>query len=573
MGGTMSDAILLLSTLYPPESYLWIGERYDEGIMGSTIRTVKEWIDHFRNGGKSGPHIIPNPMTGAEGTTQEGKPSFRSDNTVGDYRFCVVEFDDIGRDDQIRFWSAAKLPIAALIDSGGKSIHGWLDVRKLAQVETFDQDNEHKKTPLRPNPNAARRGCKLQKPIKIIAITRTFQDRKRSISATTLVELRRETNKMLNEFEHQARTADGQINRYTAVMIIGGAAIDEHFERLKSVGWAVKNWIPLLAWLIEFFGAPGTYKSFIALDIALSIATGRDWHGHPVKQCRVVYIPAEGQSGILKRAKAWQAYHGVSSADLDLFTILPRPCLIDQPGELDSLIEALRVLPDPPVGFIFIDTLARSMTGDENSTSDMGAVVNACAKLSEETNHAQIALVHHTGKDEGRGPRGAIALTGATDVLINVQKPYDRAAIIRCDRQKDDEPPTDMAFNMAIQGTGHFNEDGEELSSLVPVYDPFTLAATAKRPQFQGANRIALNALDKTIRDHGQPPSAELLDSIPEEAWPAVVAHEDEWRKAAYDLGISDGKPGAKKTAFSRARIALMDKEAVSCFNGFYWKR
>ncbi|MEW6586254.1 MAG: AAA family ATPase [Nitrospirota bacterium] len=378
---------------------------------------------------------------------------------------------------------------------------------------------------------------------------------------------------MLNEFEQQAREADGQTNRFAAAMITGGFAIEEQFQRLLSLRWTVKKWIPESARLIEIFGPPDTYKSFIALDVALSIATGLDWHGHPVKQCRVVYIAAEGQSGILKREKAWLAYHGLNSDELDLFTILPLPCLIDIPRELDVLIEALTQLPEPPVGFIVIDTLARSMTGDENSTSDMGKVVNACARLSEETGHAQIALVHHTGKDEARGPRGALALTGATDVLIGVQKPHNRAAVIHCERQKDDEPPADMCFNLAIQGTGHLNDDGDELSSLVPVLDPFTLATKAKRPQFTGANRIAFNALDKALRDHGQPPSGELMNHIPEEDRPAVVAHEDEWRKAAYDLGISDGKTEAKKKAFRRARTALMDLDAVAFFGGFYWKR
>jgi hypothetical protein len=130
-----------------------------------------------------------------------------------------------------------------------------------------------------------------------------------------------------------------------------------------------------------------------------------------------------------------------------------------------------------------------------------------------------------------------------------------------------------MCFNMAIQGTGHLNEDGDELSSLVPVYDPFTLAAKAKKPQLKGANRIAYNALDAAIRDHGQTPSGELMDHIPEDNRPEIVAHEDDWRQAAYNLGISDGKPDAKKKAFGRARIALMDLDAVACFGGFYWKR
>lgn len=378
---------------------------------------------------------------------------------------------------------------------------------------------------------------------------------------------------MLNQFEQQARNADGQTNKFSSSMITGGAALEEQFQRLLTQGWTVKNWIPDAAWLIEFFGPPGTYKSFIALDIALSLSTGRDWHGHPVRQKRVVYIPAEGRTGTLKRVKAWLRYHELSADELSLFTILPRPCLLDVPNELSSLILALKDLSDPPVGFIVIDTLARSMSGDENSTSDMGALVSACAYLSEETGHAQIALVHHSGKDEARGPRGALALTGATDVLISVSKPFDRTAIIRCERQKDDEPPADMSFNMAIQGTGHRNDIGEELSSLVPVHDPFTSASKARRPQFSGANRISLNALDVALRDHGQPPSSELMSRIPEDGRPDLVVHEDEWRRIAYDLGISDGLMEAKKKAFARSRSALMDAEVVGCFGGFYWKR
>jgi len=133
------DPALLLSTRYDLTDLIWIGERHDAGIMGDTIRTAAEWITFFRNGGKSGPHIIPNPMSGQEGTTKAGEPSFRSDNTVKAYRYCLVEFDDLPREDQIRFWAAARLPVVCLIDSGGKSVHCWLEVSKLATVETPEQ--------------------------------------------------------------------------------------------------------------------------------------------------------------------------------------------------------------------------------------------------------------------------------------------------------------------------------------------------------------------------------------------------------------------------------------------------
>ncbi|MEI7672284.1 MAG: hypothetical protein WCK00_09250, partial [Deltaproteobacteria bacterium] len=142
------DPGLLLSTLYDPTDLIWIGERHEAGVTGDTIRTAAEWTTHFKNGGKSGPHIIPNPMTGQEGTTKDGKPSFRSDNTVKTYRFCLVEFDDLPREDQIRFWSAARLPVVCLIDSGGKSIHAWLDVQKRATVTTAEQWQLHIKTNL-----------------------------------------------------------------------------------------------------------------------------------------------------------------------------------------------------------------------------------------------------------------------------------------------------------------------------------------------------------------------------------------------------------------------------------------
>lgn len=133
-------AALLLEALYAPDDLVFIGERYQEGIPGDTIRPVSEWIRYFQDGGKTGPHIIPNPLTGTPGPKKSGDgETLRGDLTVKEYRYCVVEFDNLSREDQIRFWSAAHLPIVALIDSGGKSIHAWLQVSKLAEVKTPEQ--------------------------------------------------------------------------------------------------------------------------------------------------------------------------------------------------------------------------------------------------------------------------------------------------------------------------------------------------------------------------------------------------------------------------------------------------
>ncbi len=64
--------------------------------------------------------------------------------------------------------------------------------------------------------------------------------------------------------------------------------------------------LPDPEWLIDGFmeqavfgglyGRSGDGKTFVALDLALSIATGRVWQGRVVKQGPVVYVVAEGDT-------------------------------------------------------------------------------------------------------------------------------------------------------------------------------------------------------------------------------------------------------------------------------------
>jgi hypothetical protein len=144
------DAVLTLQTLYSGDALLFIGEREDAGILGKTIRPCSEWIEHFRGGGKTGPHLIVNSLTGEPAPLKSDpeKMTFRGDGNVISYRFAVVEFDNLSREDQLAFWSVAPLPVCALIDSGGKSLHGWIDVRRLADVRAAEEWNLHIRTRL-----------------------------------------------------------------------------------------------------------------------------------------------------------------------------------------------------------------------------------------------------------------------------------------------------------------------------------------------------------------------------------------------------------------------------------------
>lgn len=142
-----SDPLIFISVLFQSSDLIFIGDRLEPGILGRNIRTAADWISFFQAGGKAGPFIIINPLSGEPAPKKTGDgDSLRGDANVREFRHCLVEFDNLSFRDQIKFWSAAKLPIVALIHSGGKSIHAWLDVPKFFNVSAADDwDREIKR--------------------------------------------------------------------------------------------------------------------------------------------------------------------------------------------------------------------------------------------------------------------------------------------------------------------------------------------------------------------------------------------------------------------------------------------
>jgi hypothetical protein len=139
-----TDPITLLNAVFAPDDLIFIGDRHEPGILGQTVRRQCEWIEYFEAGGKTAPFIIINPLTGKSAPKKGGDgETFRGDGCIAAFRHCLVEFDGLAHEDQIRFFSAVKLPIKALIHSGNKSIHGWIDIQKLTQVNTADDWQRH----------------------------------------------------------------------------------------------------------------------------------------------------------------------------------------------------------------------------------------------------------------------------------------------------------------------------------------------------------------------------------------------------------------------------------------------
>ncbi|MFG2900942.1 AAA family ATPase [Streptomyces zaomyceticus] len=216
--------------------------------------------------------------------------------------------------------------------------------------------------------------------------------------------------------------------------------------------------------LARIIGPSGHMKSFVVIDIAAHVGTGKPWHGHHVRQGTVVYLVAEGARGIRKRVRAWEKHHGMK---MDHVLFMPRPVQTRGP-EWDTFIEAMRRL-EPAL--IIIDTQARVSVGvEENSNTELGIVVERLDDLRRAT-EACVLVIHHTGHIGEHG-RGASAAKGALQSEFHVSKKGDNASNIivtmKVGKQKDDEEGSDLQFGLKVVTLdGEQKPDGRPVTSVV----------------------------------------------------------------------------------------------------------
>jgi hypothetical protein len=231
------------------------------------------------------------------------------------------------------------------------------------------------------------------------------------------------------------------------------AKVDEPPAKILPIlGLSELRNMPPVKWLIDgvitkhgfsaLYGAPGVGKSFIALDIALSVAYGRAWHDRPVEGGKVLYIAGEGVGGLGKRVKAWETHYGLNH-NVPL-QVVPKAVQFRDEADIEELIDTIDHF-GGDYRLIVIDTVARSMVGmEENSSSEIGVFVEACDRVRTHAGCALLAI-HHSGKDTSRGMRGSNALLGAVDTSLQV-KAAGEDVLMHVEKQKDAEPVPDMQF-------------------------------------------------------------------------------------------------------------------------------
>ena len=236
---------------------------------------------------------------------------------------------------------------------------------------------------------------------------------------------------------------------------------------MKPPAWLIEGMLEQEA-LTMCFGSPGAGKTFAVLDMAMCIAAGKAWHGKEVEQGLVLYIAGEGHAGFARRVAAWSKANDVSLSEVPFYKSNSAVIMNDE-TDAEELQQELQSIADS-IGkpkLIVLDTLARTMIGDENSSERVGEYIKALDSIKQQYN-CTVLIVHHTVHGNQNRARGSSVLYGALDAEFKVGSWGDNKVLIESTKMKDAEEPEAMAFiKMPVELV---TPNGEETSSLVLEY-------------------------------------------------------------------------------------------------------
>ena len=261
------------------------------------------------------------------------------------------------------------------------------------------------------------------------------------------------------------------------------------FADAPPARYIIKGVLPQ-AELAVIYGESASGKTFAVLDLAIAVATGREWRGKRTHKGRVCYVCAEGANFFRGRLKAWVLHQEkihkegerppLTLRDIDLHIIGAAPSLIDKEDVIELAKELRRL---GPLQLVVVDTLAAVMAGgDENSGVDMGRMLQHC-KLIHKLTGALVLLVHHSGKDASRGARGWSGLRAACDAEFEVTR-NDNHRAVTVSKLKDGADGTRYDFKLLPVQIG-MDEDNEIIESCVVQFSD----GPARRPQQQMKNQ------------------------------------------------------------------------------------
>lgn len=209
---------------------------------------------------------------------------------------------------------------------------------------------------------------------------------------------------------------------------------------LPDQEWLLEGMVPAEAAVLMSGKAKKSFKTWLALQMAMCIASGKSFKGlKPMNPegIGVLVIEVEGPAKPTAERLCMLAMGSkISLADTKgrLFIQHMKNFLIDDPVAMKELLDFMKA---NNIGLVILDTLAKVQRGDENSSQDM-AEFGRCIDKIRKTTGASVMYIHHLRKSNPNAKgeedideeiRGSSSLSGF----------YDCHLALRKRREEDDE--------------------------------------------------------------------------------------------------------------------------------------
>lgn len=229
--------------------------------------------------------------------------------------------------------------------------------------------------------------------------------------------------------------------------------IHDYAKTAPEPSWLIPDWLPAQGTGI-MYGFSGSFKSFIALDMALCLAYGHNgqWRVPPGGK-KVLYLCGESPNGMSKaRRPAWMEWQGIEYTSSN-FAFYPYVPALHDSGEWEGIRQDLADMDFFP-DITIMDTMTRLLSGmDENSTKDANTATRFIEKWSDDYDCFTLAL-HHTGKDEKRGARGSSAFYNNLDTALYLQKQGKDGTRLVAKNHKEADPKEDCPLYFQVKEMG-----------------------------------------------------------------------------------------------------------------------
>ena len=160
-------------------------------------------------------------------------------------------------------------------------------------------------------------------------------------------------------------------------------------------------------------GAPKSCKSWLGLDMALSVASGSAALGHFAVEGRglaLVYLAEDALRVVRERVESIARARGLELPAIDLHVISVSSLRLDRREDLERLRATLAELRPR---LLLLDPLVRLHSLDENSASEIAQLLGALREIQRDF-HVAVILVHHIRKSASA--HGGQALRGSGDL-------------------------------------------------------------------------------------------------------------------------------------------------------------